>query len=91
MVNKCLLLFKRKLAEQQQSLSFNIRHFAILSTPASRYVFAHNEVYHKKLSISAIQWRLTAIFIEIPGFFCFWQKQREVSPWLEQKSPPMNS
>ena len=55
---------------QLQDFSFCIRHELILSTLASRYVFAHNEVYHIKASVFAKKWERPAIFIEIPGFIC---------------------
>ena len=53
-VVKCIHLLRQvQTLNQLQDFSFCIRHELILSTPASRYVFAHNELYHKNLSVSA--------------------------------------
>ena len=54
-VVKCIHLLRQgQTLNQLQDFAFRIRHELILSTLASRYVFAHNGLYHKKLSISAI-------------------------------------
>ena len=54
-VVKCIHLLRQgQTLNQLQDFGFRIRHELILSTLASRYVFAHNGLYHKKLSISAI-------------------------------------
>lgn len=49
---------------QLQDFSFCIRHELILSTLASRYVFAHNEVYHIKASVFAKNWCFLNFFLK---------------------------
>jgi hypothetical protein len=53
-VVECIhLLHQGQPLNQFQDFGCCIRHEQILSTLASKYVFAHNELYHKNLFVSA--------------------------------------
>ena len=63
---------------QLQDLSFHIRHEVILSTLASRYVFAHTRLYHTFLP-SIVEWLKKRKFRgnrkKIRRLLLLWKKQ----------------
>ena len=74
-VVKCIHLLRQgQTLNQLQDFSFCIRHELILSTLASRYVFAHNEVYHKIQCFPAEKCNRPTFFKEIYGFI--WKKRK---------------